>query len=234
MEIYDHPQNLFVATFIGSPAMNLFPLSDDGKELLFSDKTALPLPEGFRKAEESFYQERIAEVRKLLDDYDAENPKEAYRYLLENRSHLLTENMKPEAPKKEKKGFFHALALTLKAKKKAKAGEKTDYTRKELESRLAAYTASLTQSHALLAGIRCEDIVTERKEETDVPAVLVIEQIEVLGSEYILYGKIKNDEVKIKAQGRCDVKVGQEIPVYLRADKIHFFDPESGRNITGI
>ncbi len=34
LELYDNPANLFVATFIGSPAMNLIPQKRDGREVL--------------------------------------------------------------------------------------------------------------------------------------------------------------------------------------------------------
>jgi multiple sugar transport system ATP-binding protein len=47
LELYDRPANLFVAGFIGSPAMNVFEgvVSDRGAFLL-DDGTSLPLPEG--------------------------------------------------------------------------------------------------------------------------------------------------------------------------------------------
>lgn len=46
-EVYQRPASLFVASFIGSPAMNLFPgtLSADGKQLQLADGMMLELPE---------------------------------------------------------------------------------------------------------------------------------------------------------------------------------------------
>ncbi len=47
-EIFAHPNNVFVATFIGSPAMNLIPMqtkSESGKLMLESDSLKIPLPE---------------------------------------------------------------------------------------------------------------------------------------------------------------------------------------------
>jgi multiple sugar transport system ATP-binding protein len=47
-EIYDHPANTFVATFMGSPAMNLIPGKLEGsgisRRLTLEDGSALPLP----------------------------------------------------------------------------------------------------------------------------------------------------------------------------------------------
>ncbi|TCR71803.1 sn-glycerol-3-phosphate ABC transporter ATP-binding protein UgpC [Rhizobium sp. BK376] len=49
LDLYDRPANVFVATFIGSPAMNLFPgtvkLVDGRPVLRTDDKVDLPLPE---------------------------------------------------------------------------------------------------------------------------------------------------------------------------------------------
>ncbi|MCB9639460.1 MAG: sn-glycerol-3-phosphate ABC transporter ATP-binding protein UgpC [Myxococcales bacterium] len=53
MELYHHPANLFVATFIGSPAMNLLEgsLQRKGDQLLFQHPSfSLPLPANLRKA----------------------------------------------------------------------------------------------------------------------------------------------------------------------------------------
>ena len=44
-ELFDRPANLFVAAFIGSPAMNLVAASVDGDTVRFAD-IALPVPEG--------------------------------------------------------------------------------------------------------------------------------------------------------------------------------------------
>lgn len=45
--LYDHPQNMFVAGFIGSPAMNFFParlLEQEGKVYVLADSFRLPVP----------------------------------------------------------------------------------------------------------------------------------------------------------------------------------------------
>jgi multiple sugar transport system ATP-binding protein len=47
LEVYDHPANLFVAEFIGSPSMNLLrgeAVSIDGRPAFRSGDTTLPLP----------------------------------------------------------------------------------------------------------------------------------------------------------------------------------------------
>lgn len=54
LELYDHPQNLFVAGFIGSPNMNFLPATlkrGDTPSALLPDRTELPLPSGVRGEE---------------------------------------------------------------------------------------------------------------------------------------------------------------------------------------
>ncbi|MEK1890047.1 MAG: sn-glycerol-3-phosphate ABC transporter ATP-binding protein UgpC [Phyllobacterium sp.] len=46
LELYDHPANLFVAGFIGSPAMNFINGRIDGGAFVTSDGIRLPLPNG--------------------------------------------------------------------------------------------------------------------------------------------------------------------------------------------
>ncbi len=47
LELYDAPANEFVATFIGSPAINLLEGKIQGRQFLMPDGSTLPLPEGF-------------------------------------------------------------------------------------------------------------------------------------------------------------------------------------------
>ena len=44
-ELYNHPENLFVAGFIGSPAINLLPATADGRSLRLGDGQILTLPD---------------------------------------------------------------------------------------------------------------------------------------------------------------------------------------------
>src|SRR5258708_19139678 len=50
LELYDKPANLFVAGFIGSPAMNFLPGTVDGRQLRLGDGVAIPVPGDARVA----------------------------------------------------------------------------------------------------------------------------------------------------------------------------------------
>jgi multiple sugar transport system ATP-binding protein len=78
-ELYEHPMNLFVAGFIGSPAMNFFPAHVDGGTLKLP-MGDLPLPDGLRAGLEAAgtHGELIAGLRPG-DMEDAEIVDERHR-----------------------------------------------------------------------------------------------------------------------------------------------------------
>ncbi len=49
MDLYNKPENLFVAGFIGAPQMNFFNVTLDGSEITFEDGTVIAVPEGITK-----------------------------------------------------------------------------------------------------------------------------------------------------------------------------------------
>ncbi len=49
MDLYNSPENLFVASFIGAPQMNFFDVSLTGNEVTFKDGTKITLPDGILK-----------------------------------------------------------------------------------------------------------------------------------------------------------------------------------------
>ena len=68
-EIYNHPANTFVATFIGSPSMNLIEANYENGDIVFDDGSRLTLPEEFRRAHDEFYTKSEAEVTAYVDNY---------------------------------------------------------------------------------------------------------------------------------------------------------------------
>ena len=61
-EIYDSPKTLFVATFIGSPAMNILPVTYKDGKIKVRDDYSLPLSKEQMKAIDSYYQSVIEEI----------------------------------------------------------------------------------------------------------------------------------------------------------------------------
>lgn len=59
IEIYNHPSNLFVAGFIGSPSMNLFKATFNQDLITLSSGAKIKLPESFAKANKEFYENEV-------------------------------------------------------------------------------------------------------------------------------------------------------------------------------
>lgn len=69
-EIYCNPKNIFVATFIGSPAMNVFDAEYDNGKLVFNNGYEVVLPEGSVDRHNSYYQAKIDDLRRMLNTPD--------------------------------------------------------------------------------------------------------------------------------------------------------------------
>ncbi len=61
IEIYNHPANLFVAGFIGSPAMNFIKGTYKGGTVTLNNGNAIALPAEAVKGHDDFYKEKLAE-----------------------------------------------------------------------------------------------------------------------------------------------------------------------------
>lgn len=70
-EIYNEPANTFVATFIGSPAMNIVKAMFDGKSVVFGNGYRLMLKPEMIKAHHSFYQNRVVETEAKIAEVKA-------------------------------------------------------------------------------------------------------------------------------------------------------------------
>ncbi len=69
-EIYCNPKNIFVATFIGSPAMNVFDAEYDNGKLIFNNGYEVVLPEGSVARHDSYYRAKIEDLRRMLNTPD--------------------------------------------------------------------------------------------------------------------------------------------------------------------
>ena len=69
-EIYCNPKNIFVATFIGSPAMNIFDAEYDNGTLIFQNGYRVALPEAYIQRHDRYYEEKIRELNRMLSTDD--------------------------------------------------------------------------------------------------------------------------------------------------------------------
>lgn len=77
LEIYDHPSNVFVATFIGSPAMNIVKAQLIDDRIILSDKEEFILSSEQKGITKKYYQDLISsletKIQALKDDNKEEN-----------------------------------------------------------------------------------------------------------------------------------------------------------------
>ncbi len=65
-DIYCNPKNIFVATFIGSPAMNVFDAEYDNGKLIFKGGYEVALSEDCVARHRNYYEGKIAELKRML------------------------------------------------------------------------------------------------------------------------------------------------------------------------
>ena len=68
-EIYSHPKNIFVATFIGSPAMNIIKVKLVNNKLCFDNGYEIELDNDFNKFLDDFYVNEIAKQEEKVNNY---------------------------------------------------------------------------------------------------------------------------------------------------------------------
>lgn len=74
-EIYNHPKNKFVATFVGSPSMNLLPVSYSDKKLILENGYEISVEKDYQNLLEEFYKNEIEQDEKwILENSDTQNP----------------------------------------------------------------------------------------------------------------------------------------------------------------
>ena len=65
--IYNQPNNIFVATFIGSPAMNIFDGVYENGSVKLRDGFRIVMPDGYQEVHDNFYKRKIAQTKAFLE-----------------------------------------------------------------------------------------------------------------------------------------------------------------------
>ena len=88
----------------------------------------------------------------------------------------------------------------------------------------------------IVCGVRPEDLhLAETVDAADPEKQFsaVVEEVEPLGSEMYVYFQAGKSRLVGKLVAVRHLKVGEEICLLIDTEKIHFFDPESGKTVTG-
>lgn len=223
VEIYNHPANLFVATFIGSPAMNLFSASLEKGILHFENGYEIKLSKEDNKKAVSFYENEL-EKCKVEREILLKNFKER-NLLLEKLEHLET---LPDSSKKAseiEKTKFELEHVT-------KSNERLVYLEKAIE-KYSTYIKD--KKYKIVFGIRPEDIYEVGKVFTDgklsEPIDGVVNVPELLGHEYFIHIDFDQKDLVAKIAAKRLINANEKIQVILDLSKAHIFDSVSTKII---
>ena len=233
-EVYSKPNNLFVAKFIGSPAMNIFDGTYNDGTITLDDGFKVDFGEKLILAHKKFYTKKIEETERLLSlldtDIEGEVTRTELAKIFSAKSYAKNEKEAKDIDvltysKKKKKKIF--------AKKTVK-GFDLEETRSNLNEMLAKYKEAFTSSHTIKLGIRPENIhVASTYKEKDKSASFVIEPnvVELLGGEYLLHSTYNGIEMIAKVPATLEVKAHEQIKLVMSKNLIHIFDEISGERI---
>ena len=193
-EIYDSPKTLFVATFIGSPAMNILPATFKNQQIELENGFNISLSKEQLNAIDKFYQDTIEEIKNdiLKTEQKIESRKDDLRkigYLkeMDNLDKLSSRYAKKIAIKKHKLS-----AMKEEDDKYQKLNEEIEILNKEFDE---AYTSLKEQinkkEYALMNDAELEKLV-EKDGNINSYRFELAKQQEMLAK----YEKVINDEEK--------------------------------------
>ena len=218
-DIYNNPTNVFVATFIGSPSMNLYDVQYKGGEIKFENGDKVKLNKETQEKIEQFYVDSIASYRKEKDEL---LDKFVERNVLLEKIKLAEQNNKPEeiAHLKEQVDYVE------------KSNERLNY----LKDAISKYEDFISKKEFdVVFGIRPEDIHDakalsgEFKYSYKIESEIVV--AELLGHEYFIHTNYNNKDLISKIRSVNVLAKGDKISLVLDLSKAHIFDRISQNTI---
>ena len=212
-EIYNHPSNVFVATFIGAPSMNIIDVSYSKGEITLPNKLKVKISNEQEKELEQSIRRNIKELEDQVSEIEKENEK----------LNLPLEEVQDKMYKS--KSFRKRIPDILKLNEEKIGEYKKEINRLETELTSKEFKAKL--------GVRPEDIVSKQTSKiyknVSKEFKLSIKQAELLGNEYYLYSELDGKKLIAKANANEEVKEKEEMTFVLNQDRIHLFDEKSDK-----
>ena len=201
MEIYQHPRNLFVASFIGSPAMNFLRGTYDNGAITFADGTVMRLSKEIVKKHDDFYAQKYA---------DETNNYPAFKEQLE-----------------EEKTFFTAKKHS--NKDIDEFYEKYKKLKKDKEDLIAELDKIIhNEPHEIIFGIRPESIIESNEKGS---MKVNVRLSELLGDQYFIHFDFGGKDILSKVSAEKLIPSGVTMNLLIVEDKIHLFDVRSEMTI---
>ncbi len=216
-EIYAHPANVFVATFIGSPAMNLMEGTYLKNKIKIDEESEVTLSKDFIDAIHSFYPNKISEFEKELQALE-ENFVERNEYL--QKIEALKQELAHLEDKAKAKKEMELTHLQERLKECEENHSRRTYLLKALE---VLKQVDVTKEVPMLFGIRPEGIIFKE----DGPFSCVIETVELVGVEKLVHFTFKNEKMIAKVKNTKEIIEGETMYFDFDLKYFHIFDKET-------
>ena len=214
LEIYSHPANTFVASFIGSPAMNFLNVIYENGTVEFANGLRMTLPEDKKNAVEAYYAGIVDTLRRELAEFD-----DAFIERKEALSRI--EKLKDDPEKQD---------LLEKEREQLRLIEESSADRMALIDSIEKLSApGQSERREMIFGIRPEDIYEEEKapdgEPLSAPYHTKVMLAELLGKEYYIHTEFAGSEIVSEIHTKKLVSAGDDINLVFDMESVHLFDP---------
>ena len=226
-EIYDHPSNVFVATFIGSPAMNIIETTIKDGVIDFGEAGSLTLS----KEQLSLYENAIKEKIAAIDEFVKNGLNEEYEKELLVKRETISLQLKNKKYKPVKGVNEDPLScLSLDEEEKAMCNELFNKAVEEKLTLKTQYEEMLnTGVYKIKFGIRPEDVYVKdgnitKEAKPSSPLKTNVKITELLGNEFFIHVDIFEKDFIFKTGTSSEYEEGKDVEVVLDLNKIHIFD----------
>jgi multiple sugar transport system ATP-binding protein len=200
LEIYSKPKNLFVATFIGSPSMNILKARYNDGLVTFTDGHSIKLPAAIVKAHKKYYEDhvefdraQIASIKEAIASLDKQKPEkkpeiDRIKKIHDDLDHQL-------------EGFLKEVVFDQNAKD--------------------------NKPHEIAFGIRPENIHLHPTDPANPEEAfqVTVTVAELLGHEYYLHTDFGGIDLVFKVPVNNQViHMGDKITIYFHTRSAHLFD----------
>jgi multiple sugar transport system ATP-binding protein len=238
IEVFQHPYNLFVAGFIGSPSMNFYEADYNNGVLTLADGNKIALSAVQVKLHDEYYEKkengdkaRIAELTTLIAESKkdlANDPK--MKELLDSVNEKIANLSKslenpaalPEGEEEKQKAEIKRL---IEDRKKLGYGI---YDREEEKAKLEAEILTIedikkNNHQKVIMGLRPEDIHNGEGVNGGASLEVTVTMAELLGNEYYIHATFGGKDTVARFPSDSMIKTGDKVKLLLDLKKLHIF-----------
>ncbi len=214
-EIYNQPANTFVATFIGSPSMNLVDITCTDK-LVFDNGFTINLTKEQKNMIYDFINNSLNSAKKELANIEENNIDKI-------------ELLKKIASIKESSEIKNASQEIKKLEYEIEILDKANERRTELLNIIEQYEQMIDKKELkLIFGIRPDEIYEtleiSKKVEPSNPFKIKVDIAELLGNQYYVHTKFGNSNIIFITPAEKIINNNEEMEIVINKRKYHLFD----------